>query len=161
MASDASPGPRILALWRRLSPWPGGAWLFSRLLGRMVPYSGSMGAVVRALEPGRAVVELRDRRKVRNHLGSVHAVALANLGELASGLAVLGGQPPGVRGILVRLEVEYHKKARGRLEARSEASLAAVDARREEAVTAHIVDPGGEEVATVTAHWLLAPKETP
>lgn len=127
----------------------------------MVPYSGTMGAVVRVLEPGRAKVGLRDRRKVRNHLGSVHAVALANLGELASGLAVLAGQPPEVRGILVRLEVVYHRKARGHLEARADVVLTAVDARREEPVTAHIEDEGGEEVATVTAHWLLAPKETP
>ena len=35
-----------------MSGWPFGPWLFSRFLGRNVPYSGSIRAVVRELGPG-------------------------------------------------------------------------------------------------------------
>ena len=54
MASLPAPGQTIRDSWRRLSPFPGGKWLFSRLLGWRAPYTGSMGATVVALEPGYA-----------------------------------------------------------------------------------------------------------
>ena len=93
MSVGASPGQRVLALWRRLAPLPVGPTLFMLAFGRMVPYSGALGARVVTLVPGHVVLSLPDRRAVRNHLKSVHAIALANLGELASGLAMTTALP--------------------------------------------------------------------
>jgi len=79
-------GTQLLRLWRRLSPLPAGPWLFSKLFGFAVPYSGSVRPRIRVLEAGHAVVEIPGRRSNRNHLGSVHAIALVNLAEITSGL---------------------------------------------------------------------------
>ena len=157
VSSDAAPGPRLLALWRRLSVHPAGAWIFSRLLGRKVPYSGTLGARVVRLDAGHAVVSLRDRRHVRNHLGSVHAIALANLGELASGLATLTSLPPGVRGIVTDIRVEYLKKARGRLTAETRVEMPPIRSVVDQEVLADIRDGEGALVARVHATWRLAP----
>ncbi len=154
---SSAPSTRILGLWRTLSPFPGGRWLFSRLLGRMVPYSSTIGARIEALEPGFARIGLDDRRRVRNHLGSVHAVALTNLGELASGLALVTSVPPDVRSIVVRLETLFHHKARGHLVATCRTVQEMVEADAEREVTAQIHDAEGTLVAEVRATWRLSP----
>ena len=151
----SAPGQRLRTAWRRLSPLPGGKWLFSRLLGWMAPYSGTIGARVEQLEPGHARVALADRRRVRNHLDSIHAVALVNLAEQASGLAVLMGLPPDTRGILTGLSITYLKKARGRLVAECRCAVPSVTGSTDYEAVATITDSSGDVVAQAVARWRL------
>ena len=123
----------------------------------MVPYSGALGATVVQLDPGHVRVRLRDRRGVRNHLHSVHAIALSNLGELSTGLALLGALPPTARGILTGIDTEYRKKARGLLEAEARCEVPEVAASIERVVEAEIRDAAGDVVAVVRARWRLSP----
>ena len=128
----------------------------------MVPYSGTVRPRILELEPGRCRVRMRERRRVRNHLDSVHATALATLGELATGLATLTALPPGVRGILTGLEVEYEKKARGVLTAscRSEPpETAGAGGPVDHRAVGEIHDADGDRAATVRATWRLSPPE--
>lgn len=155
--SAEAPGKRLLNLWRKSHGKPLGKLVFSRLIGRMVPYSGSIKALVEELEPGYARISVADRRAIRNHLRSVHAVALINIGELVSGLAMLVGLPEGIRGIVTHLEADYHKKAKGRLTAECRTDIPAVgDEAVEYAVEASIFNAAGEHVTTVRAVWHLS-----
>ena len=155
---SASPGTRLLRLWRTLSPWPGGRWLFSVILGQMVPYTGTIRPRIAELRPGYVRVEMRDRRIVRNHLKSIHAVALVNLAEVASGLAMLTGLPPTLRAIVVGLSINYLKKARGTLVAESTVDLPPITDSREIQILATIRDAGGDKVARATVRWLVGPQ---
>jgi len=154
-APGAGAGARIRRMWERLSPWPGGKRLFSFLVGQVAPYTGSIGARVEELRDGYCRVTLRDRRKVRNHLRSIHAVALLNLAEMTSGLAAVYSMDPSLRGIITHLEMDYEKKARGTLTADCELPDLSGTERREETFEVRITDPDGEVVARARAVWLL------
>ncbi|MEQ1831768.1 MAG: DUF4442 domain-containing protein [Candidatus Eisenbacteria bacterium] len=150
-----APGARVLSLWNTCKGLPFGRSIFGLLFGNMVPYSGSIGATPLAIEAGYAKLALRDRRGVRNHLGSIHAVALTNLGELTSGLAMTTALPPGVRGIVLRIESEYMKKARGTLVGEARVVVPQVTGDTDFEVRADLRDSGGDVVATVRVHWRL------
>jgi acyl-coenzyme A thioesterase PaaI-like protein len=152
-------GPALRKHWRRLVTLPAGKRLFSRLLGKYVPYTGTLGAVIEVLEPGHCVVNLRERRKLRNHLRSVHAMALANLGEMTTGLALMNGLPDKTRGILTRFEIEYLKKARGLLTGECRCEIPSSNQDHELDVVCEISDTAGDVVSIVTAHWLIGPEK--
>ena len=158
--SHDAPGGAIALWWRRLSRLPFGRRLFSILIGRMAPYTGTMGARIQELGPGYSRWTLRDRRRVRNHLDSVHAVALVNLAEVASGTAMLTALPPGTRGIVTGLSMEYLKKARGTLTAECRCDVPSVNGETRYDVHATIRDEGGDVVAKGTVNWLLRKAST-
>ena len=152
-----TPSTKLNRWWSLLSRFPAGRWIFSKLLGVMVPYTGSIKCTVVQFEPGYAEVLLQDRWRVRNHLRSVHAIALANLGELATGLSLISGLSPHIRAILTGLDVRYTKKARGPLLAEARCTVPEIVSEVDHAVEATIRDSDGDTVAIVTAHWLLSP----
>lgn len=130
--------------------------MFSLALGLIAPYSGTIGARVEEIRPGYARVTLRDRRRVRNHLRSIHAIALINLGEIATGLAVLSTISANMRGIVLGIQADFAKKARGKLTAIADFQLPElVEENTPCEVTAQLRDESGETVAEVKATWLI------
>ncbi|MFT7678765.1 MAG: acyl-coenzyme A thioesterase PaaI-like protein [Planctomycetota bacterium] len=152
-------GQELLSQWSKARGSRFGRLLFSRALGLAVPYSGTIKAEILELEPGHVRVAIKDRRRVRNHLRSVHAIALVNLGELASGLALLSGIDEGTRGIVKGLSAQYLKKARGRLVAECHCEPPAGTEQRDFTVEARIRDTEGDDVAVVRVNWRLGPKK--
>ena len=156
-----SPGRAIRESWNRLSRVPGGRWVFGRMLARMVPYTGTIRPRFLEIAPGLARVAMRDRRAVRNHLQSVHAIALANLAEVASGVAMIASLPDDVRGIPIRLSIDFVKKARGELVAECRCQVPRVYAPIELDLHPEIRDADGDIVARATVRWRLAPVGAP
>jgi uncharacterized protein (TIGR00369 family) len=108
---------RPAELFDRLSALPGGTALFTRAVCLKAPYFGSIRPRVVALRPGHCEVRIKDRRAVHNHLGTVHAIAMCNMAELAGGMATEVTVPADARWIPVAMTVSYLRKARGELRA--------------------------------------------
>jgi acyl-coenzyme A thioesterase PaaI-like protein len=148
----------IRQAWDLMSRLPGGKSLFSRMVGQMAPYTGSIHAHVSVLRTGHAEVVMQDKRSVRNHLDCVHAIALANLAELAGNVALAYSLPDDARFIVSGIEIEYVKKARGTITATGEAPVPRTSVRAAYDVPVTLRDEAGEEVARAVLHSLVGPK---
>ncbi len=111
--------PYVVALFDRMRRWPFGLWLFSRIICFKAPYFGSISPLITQLESGLCEASMKHRRKVTNHIGTVHAIALCNLAELCAGMCTEASVPKGMRWIPKSMQVEYLKKAEGTMQARA------------------------------------------
>ena len=149
-----------LRLFQRLGGSAPGRWLYSRLICLRAPYFGSIAPRIEKLEPGSCVVRMRDRRAVRNHIGTVHAIALCNTAELAAGLATDATLLDSMRWIPKGMSVRYLRKAVGAMTATARVSSPAAGA---DGVELHAIvevrDVAGEVVfdADVTM-WITVRK---
>jgi acyl-coenzyme A thioesterase PaaI-like protein len=144
---------QLVPLWNVLKHVPGGGRALGRLAGQMAPYTGTIRPEVLFLEPGSVRVRMRDRRAVRNHLNSVHAIALMNLGEVATGMAVVSALPPGARGIISHLAMDYLKKARGPITAVCACPPITSTEKQDLEVQAELSNEAGDVVARAHARW--------
>lgn len=150
----------VLALWARLSGMPGGRWLFGRLICFRAPYFASVRPRFLALRPGRCEVAIRRRRAVTNHLGTVHAIAMCNMAELAAGMLCEATVPRSHRWIPKGMTVEYLRKAGTDLRAVAELDpLPEYGAAAEMPVPVRITDRGGEEVCRVVVRMWISPRK--
>lgn len=100
----------VLGMWNRLSRFPGGRWLFGRVIANRAPYFRTISPVVEELRPNYARMLLRKRRAVENHIGTVHVIAICNLLEMAMGVCAEASVPKHLRWIPKGMTVDYAAK---------------------------------------------------
>lgn len=148
----------VRSLWDKLEAIPGGKRIFSKLIGRAAPYTGSIDAQVQELRPGYSRITLTDKPSLRNHLECVHAVALVNLAEVTGNLALSYSLPDDARFIVAGLSIEYIKKSRGTITGTCESPLITSSERMEHQVPVIMRDSSGTIVATANLRTLVGPK---
>jgi len=85
---------------------------FSQGIAKLAPFFETIDPEVTALEPKYCELMLRKQRKVENHLGTVHAIAMCNAAELVGGVATEVSTPEGSRWIPEGMTVAYIVKAK-------------------------------------------------
>jgi len=153
--------PPFLALYQKFDRMPMGKTLFSRAVCLKAPYFGSIRPLVAALESGRCEVQIRKRRAVTNHIGTVHAIAMCNMAELAGGLMTDATIPTSHRWIPKGMTVEYLNKAETDLTATA-TPVGTLDTSgaSEYPVDVEVKDTAGEIVFRARISMWVSPKKT-
>jgi len=99
------------ALYQRLSRLPRGRTLFSLVFEQAAPYFRTARPRFVELGPNRAELTIRKRRRVQNHLGTVHVIAICNGLEAAMGALAEASVPNTRRWIPKGMDVSYTAKA--------------------------------------------------
>ena len=107
---------RVLDLHRKSTSLPlvgplVGERLFSFAFSQVAPYFWSIRPRFTVIEPNHAEVVIPKRRAVKNHIGTVHAIALCNGLEAAMGVLAEATIPRDRRWIPQGMEVAYTAKA--------------------------------------------------
>ena len=103
--------PTLLTAYRLATKLPRGRWLFSRAFSAKAPYFGTVRPRFVDLRPNYAELTIRNRRRVHNHIGTVHAIAICNGLEAAMGALAEASIPSHRRWIPKSMEVGYTAKA--------------------------------------------------
>jgi len=103
---------QLASLWTTTNRVPViGKKIFSIAFSQKAPYFGTIRPTVTELRPNYAEVRIPDRRRVHNHIGTVHAIALCNGLEMAMGALAEVTIPSDKRWIPKGMEVAYTAKA--------------------------------------------------
>ena len=152
--------PANLKLYESCANLPLGKQIFSKALCTKAPFFSSISPVVNDLVPGRCEVRVRKRRKVLNHIGTVHAIAMCNMAELSGGLVTDVTIPTTHRWIPKGMTVEYLKKAETDLVAvATPDGEADPDKGAEYPVTVEVSDTKGDLVFRARINMWVSPKK--
>lgn len=135
----------------------------SLLLGKLVKFVGTAGLAVEELTTQRAVISVKNRTRVQNHIGGVHAAAMALLAETATGFVVGMNVPEDRTPVIKSMKVDFVKRSKGAMRAVAELTPEQVEAIRstekgEVTVQVAVTDEAGVEPVICQMIWAWTPK---
>lgn len=137
---------------------PAGLWLFSRLVCFKAPYFSSIRPRFTRIETGVAEARLKKRRAVTNHIGTVHAIAMANLCEFVAGTVMEVSIDDRLRWIPRGMTIEYLAKATTDLTARCTLEPSQWSTPGEVGVEVEVRDEHGTVVSRATVPLYVSEK---
>ena len=138
---------------------PLGKTLFSRAICFKAPYFSSISPRFEELRPGFARVSMRKRRSVTNHIGTVHAIAMCNLAEIAAGTLTEVSIPDSMRWLPKGMQVEYLRRAETDVEATATLPTVEEGAARDVPATVEVKDREGQVVCRAVITMWVSPRK--
>lgn len=131
--------------------------------GKLVKFTGTTGIKIEELSDRRAVISLKNKKSVQNHIGSVHAVAGILIAESATGYLVGMNVPDSSVPVIKTIKADYVKRAKGNMKAVASLTEEQVSAMQtlekgETTVPVLVTDADGKEPILMEMVWAWTPK---
>ena len=131
--------------------------------GKLVKFTGTTGIKVEEVTSKRAVVSLKNKKSVQNHIGSVHAVASILIAESATGYLIGMNVPDSSVPVIKTIKADYVKRAKGDMKAVASLTDEQVKAlqtldKGETTVSVVVTDADGKEPILMEMVWAWTPK---
>jgi len=101
----------LLKLYHKFERMPFGKRIFAFMFARKAPYFATISPLIQTLRPNFCELTFTKRRKVENHIGTVHVIAICNGLEMAMGALAEASIPKHLRWIPKGMQVNYTAKA--------------------------------------------------
>lgn len=144
----------------KIKSFPLGLWFFSRFICWKAPYFQSIHPTFLKLRAGEGEAKIRNRRNVRNHLGTVHAIAMANLCELVAGTTLEVTLPDTHRWIPKGMTIKYLSKATTDVTARTLIDVANWPDAGSVPVLVEVRDRSGQIVVTADIEMYVSRRKS-
>ena len=136
----------------------------STFFGKMVKFTGTAGITIEELSCERAVITLKNKKSVQNHIGSVHAVASILIAESATGYLIGMNVPDSAVPVIKTIKADYVKRAKGDMKAvatLSKKQIADIQKleKGETTVKVSVTDAEGKEPILMEMVWAWTPKK--
>jgi len=153
-----SAGPTLRA-WIRAQGSAFGRWLFARTVSKRAPYFATIKPKFVDLQPKLCRVWMPKRRAVENHIGTVHALAMGNLCELAAGMCTEVTIPTAMRWIPRGMTIEYLAKAETDVTATARLEKSEWAGAENISVPVSVHDANGKEVVRAVISMYVSPRK--
>lgn len=152
---------RLEKLVQKLSNYP--KPLLSFAIGRTVKFVGTAGVRMDEMTTEKVIATLANKKKVRNHIGQIHAAAMVLLAETVTGLVVGMNLPDDKIPLIKSLKTNFVRRSKGAM--RAEAWLDDEQKQRiltedkgEVLVKVIVQDESGESPIECEMLWAWIPK---
>lgn len=138
--------------------------VWSKAFGRVVPMVGTANLRYLEVTHSKVVVHIDNQRGMRNHIGQIHAAAMALLAETATGF-VVGMNVSDDQLILIKsLHVDYKKPTQGAMTATAilteeQQNFIHTTPKGELLVKVTVVDESGDSPIECQMLWAWLPKK--
>lgn len=102
---------KTLSIYRKLKWLPFGKKIFSLVVSRVAPYFATISPTITELVPNQCTCMIKKKKKVFNHIKTVHVIAICNGLEMAMGVMAEASIPKNLRWIPKGMTVDYTAKA--------------------------------------------------